>query len=494
MEENQNYLPVDLFTYLKLEKGYSLIIKGPPGSGKTTLALQILSSLEDNIKSIYLSTRIGDKSLYKQFSWLKGYERKIKILVSSEAFLSEIYKEEKEKSVKNAAKNVLKEINKEKQKEVSRLFFNEYFKSKKAPEISLIYKDIEMNLPAKTILVVDSIEGITNRYGLKEAEFTYMIQKDLVETADVTAIFISEENYPTPEDYVADGEIYLNYVIDESRRFRTIKINKFRGKEITQSSYPFTLNQGIFKIIFPINEYNIGKWEPKKEINDLFSTGIEELDKELKGGIRPGSFVNIEVSNIVPLEILRIIQSPLILNSFSTNKSLLIVSEPGTPYEFFKSYFNRWIPKDIIDSNLVYVDYAASTSKGPNHIALGGIDLEQASKLHRDIILEFLQKKEKSLSIIHHDSMEYIYGPELALRNIFSNISKLKNSDSVAISFTKPGQKINPEIKNISDYLFKLITLENGIFLYGIKPKTVYFAIEIDRKKGFPNLNLIPIV
>ena len=494
MEENQNYLPVDLLSYLKLEKGYSLIIKGPPGSGKTTLALQILSIIGENIKSIYLSTRIGDKSLYKQFPWLKKYERKIKILVSSESFLSEIYKEENEKSIKNAAKNILKEINKEKQKEVSRLFFNEYFKNKKASEISIVYKNVEMNLPAKTILVIDSIEGITNRYSLKESEFTYMIQKDLVESADVSAIFISEKNYPMPEDYVVDSEIYLNHEIDDSKRFRILKIHKLRGKEITQSSYPFTLNQGIFKIIFPINEYSIGKWEPKKEINGLFSTGIEELDKELNGGIRPGSFVNIEVSNIVPIEILRIIQSPLILNSFSTNKGLLLVPAPGTPYEFFKSYYNRWIPKDIIDSNLVYVDYSASTSKGPNHIALGGKDLEQASKLHREIILEFLHKKEKSLSIIHHDSMEFIYGPELALKNIFSNISKLKNSDSVAISFTKPGQKINPEIINISDYLFKLITRENGILLYGIKPKTVYFAIEIDRKKGFPNLNLIPMV
>jgi len=68
----------DLNKLIGADAGYSLIIKGPPGSGKTTFALSLLESLMNTHKALYFSTRVGDASLYQQFPWLKKIEKKYK--------------------------------------------------------------------------------------------------------------------------------------------------------------------------------------------------------------------------------------------------------------------------------------------------------------------------------------------------------------------------------------------------------------------------------
>src|SRR2546426_6564816 len=59
---------VDFFTG---RGGPSLIARGPAGTGKTTFALQLTEALGEVTASHYLSSRVSDESLYRQFTWLK---------------------------------------------------------------------------------------------------------------------------------------------------------------------------------------------------------------------------------------------------------------------------------------------------------------------------------------------------------------------------------------------------------------------------------------
>ena len=126
---------------------------------------------------------------------------------------------------------------------------------------------------------------------------------------------------------------------------------------------------------------------------------------------------------------------------------------------------------------------------------LGGLDITAAHNLHVKTVREFMTPKEMpGLIILHHDVLEYIYGVDLALKNIFENLTALKSAEKIAISLTKPGQKIKEEIANISDYQFKIILVENMMVIYGVKPKTIYYVIIVDDVKGYPNICLVPIV
>src|SRR5260370_36713422 len=49
--------------------GQVLLVQGPPGSGKTTFALEILNSLEETHK-IYASSRVAPARLRQHFPWI----------------------------------------------------------------------------------------------------------------------------------------------------------------------------------------------------------------------------------------------------------------------------------------------------------------------------------------------------------------------------------------------------------------------------------------
>src|SRR5512137_763547 len=65
-------IPEELHSFLSVRGGHSLIIRGNAGTGKTTLALQLMEELVDMDSSFYFSTRISDSVILNQFPWLAG--------------------------------------------------------------------------------------------------------------------------------------------------------------------------------------------------------------------------------------------------------------------------------------------------------------------------------------------------------------------------------------------------------------------------------------
>ena len=80
--------PGEILDFLRSPGGHSLLIKGRAGTGKTTLALQIIEELSDEQVDYYLSMRVSDESLYRQFPWLKEKAKRNEILKAGKVFLT----------------------------------------------------------------------------------------------------------------------------------------------------------------------------------------------------------------------------------------------------------------------------------------------------------------------------------------------------------------------------------------------------------------------
>ncbi len=83
-------IPPEVVTFLSGKGGRSLIVKGGAGTGKTTFGLELLERVGQPSRSYYLSTRIGDEALYRQFPWLKSTEMRTRVLDAAKLFLDAI--------------------------------------------------------------------------------------------------------------------------------------------------------------------------------------------------------------------------------------------------------------------------------------------------------------------------------------------------------------------------------------------------------------------
>src|SRR5256886_11263457 len=63
--------PRETVEFFNAPGGHPLIAKGPAGTGKPTFALQLTEELGEVTASHYLSSRVSDESLFRQFVWLK---------------------------------------------------------------------------------------------------------------------------------------------------------------------------------------------------------------------------------------------------------------------------------------------------------------------------------------------------------------------------------------------------------------------------------------
>ena len=65
-------LPGEIKQFFSSRFGKSLLIKGRPGTGKTTFVFEILYELCPGGNCLYISPRIDQSSSYGKFPWVEG--------------------------------------------------------------------------------------------------------------------------------------------------------------------------------------------------------------------------------------------------------------------------------------------------------------------------------------------------------------------------------------------------------------------------------------
>ncbi|MCK5415100.1 MAG: hypothetical protein KAJ35_06950, partial [Thermoplasmata archaeon] len=89
-------LPPEIHRFFTNPGGHSMIVKGRAGTGKTTLVLQLLEEVFTGLDNFYLSSRVSDTALYKQFPWLLSKERNERLIHASKKFLDSLDRSKEE--------------------------------------------------------------------------------------------------------------------------------------------------------------------------------------------------------------------------------------------------------------------------------------------------------------------------------------------------------------------------------------------------------------
>jgi len=499
-------IPTEIKEFLEKEGGSSMFLEGSSGTGKTTLGLQIIEEMAEEDKSFYLSTRVSDEAIYNQFPWLEEKEMRSQIMDASKVFLQAIYEEEELDAKKTVPENEKKKIEGAREflgtirkegppHEVDRTRLQQL--DRDIPSLNRIYDRINEILPDRSLLVIDSIEGITHKYGLDMETLVMTLQKDLVENSNTNLVMILERESAPELEYLADGVVQLKRHQLEGRDVREIMLKKLRAVEFKQPSYLMSLKGGRFKCFEPYELKMSGgnEWEPIEAQEDRYSTGIEDMDELLGGGFDTGSYNVFEIEENVSNEEFFSVIRPLFLNFIAQKRGVISVLSGGTHPENLRDDLIRFVPEELFNQKFRIVDHLSSHTDKPYKLALAGKNQKQYRKIYNQSMKEL--RGEEDLGILDYhalDTLEYMRGGDMALQELLSGVANTKNSDDIGIGILKPGLNLSKEIKNMADNYFVLLSINKTPCIYGVKPKTGLYAIVTDKEKGSPYIQLKQIV
>ncbi len=503
-------VPPEVIAFLSGKGGRSLIVKGGAGTGKTTFGLELLERVGQPNRSYYLSTRVGDEALYRQFPWLKTTEMRTRVLDAAKLFLDTIQAggkarepelpEPEQRKVK-AAREALASFGQERgpPTRVDRTHLHALLKRSPMPEVENVYNRIERALPEKSLLVIDSLEGVTHKYGLEMEEFVMALQKDLVEGSSTDVVMILEKPEAGGIEYLVDGLISIQREELDERRVRHLRLEKLRATNIGRARYAVTLDGGRFAALGLTNPHSgpvgQGPWKPVNDPERYYSTGIPDFDKILGGGFRRGSVNAFEVDVNVGIDDYYLLFTPTFLNFLAQGRGLIAVLAAGESPQRLRETLIRHVPANTFDTRVRIPDYTAAETEDPYILPM--------ARFGRDEALRAMVTAQKAVAgpdrkpfmeYTAFDTFESLMGDQVAIRMYFQGVARTKHVGNLGIGLLKPGLLVSSEVLNMMDTYFRIINVDNAPCIYGIRPRTTIYSISPDPEKGSPHAILTPVV
>ncbi len=515
-------MPQEIRGFFRGTSGRSLLIKGDAGAGKTIFALQLMERFTEIENSFYLTTRISDDVLYSHFPWLQEKEWQDRLVDVSRGFLDAISFTDKDVRIKEevdekqeklekgliSAKEMLEALHlRSAPRSVDRAKLRGLLKVRDLPELVHIYDRIETRLPKPSLLVIDSIEGLAEKYKLSPHKLITTLQKDLVEHSGTSLVVVVERIGDTPLDYLVDGVLTFDDEFRDGRRVRRMTFKKMRGVELKRPIYPFTLLGGRFRHFEPFEPRMYLFKEFHEPVNDtkdtelhtqgIFSSGSENLDSLLMGGYPHGSFVLVELGQHVPAMGVSYILGPTIENFLSQDRGVISVIADGQTPDMAKDIYEKLVGEERI-RNYVRLFKVRGIEKEEEKPWLVIVDIERYEdyiqswkKLYRSM----RKQTEKAILVTcNWDSIEAGFRPEEVEKVATSQISLSKSSGDLNIGIVKPGLGITQKLRNMADVHLRIENIMGALMLYGERPRTEIYNIGLDVGYKHPHLKLTPVV
>lgn len=460
--------PIEIVDILK-NGGQLFLIKGEAGTGKTTLAMEIIRIVEEmGGRSFYLSTRIPAEKVFTQFPWLKDLDIESRIM--------------------DARKTLLPKVDK---------FYIEFLNSHDF--LKVIYSKVAQEVKKPLVVVIDSIDALKADLDIPPENFT--IEKMMIEIAERTRtnmIFISEGTKETKLDYIADNIIVLRKKYINGRTIRFLELEKMRKMEIKRPIIVFSIKDSRFihfssKILeYPTKPLNI---DLSAKIDAYIPTSIEELDKILGGGFEKGSVNIIEVGRGVGRDY-RWISAPPVLNLLLRKRPAFFIPSEGHPPATVRKWFEPIVGEELY-KKYIHVFQFSSIKNNPdkNVHTISWADSVTDYKVIRETTLKILDETgaEEFLFYVGADTLEHLYG-EKDFRRIIGRLAKdAKDTNGVFLIIVKTGQKILDGLDHLASTYFKMENFAGITLFYGLLPTTGIYSLIIDETKDKITPKLIPL-
>ncbi len=509
---NTTGIPQPIRDFFHEPSARSLLVKGASGTGKTTFVLQLFEDVLPFDTSIYFSTRVSDEALYSHFKWLKEKEWRESILDASKEVLKvmratstpEELEEVAEKvEILNASKDFLSTIypSDEPQRMVERSRLEKLCQNYPLEELDKLYSSLERKLPKRCYVVVDSLEGIAEKWEVPITKIMSALQKDLVEGTNVSVIAVIEGKGDNSLDFLVDGTLTLHRSELNGRTIRELEIHKLRGMMIKTSRWLFTLIGGHFRLLPPhpaLDRTILRPFDPVPDSEMGYSTGHPALDSILGGGIPAGSRVLLEVGQHIPNDVVSIFTTPMACNFLMQGRGVVIIPEGGETAEDYKSKYSALVDPAVVEENMRVVE-KINPSRDQNKPYIVALEYQDALKDYGIWDKASLSLRERTgtgpLRILGLETQESRFGTE-EIREVISLVSESVQADGgVLLTVAKPGLvDATQRVANTANLHIRLARVDNSFVLYGVEPETEILYMQFGGDADGAPVDFIPVV
>jgi KaiC/GvpD/RAD55 family RecA-like ATPase len=523
-------VPKEILEFFRSPGGHSLIIKGDAGTGKTTFALQLIEEIFNEQIDYYLSTRVSDEALFRQFPWLREKAKNNEILKAGKKFLRKTAPSERDRPVEkrdelsNVTHGLLDALlDAERAPSVVRTELHKLEGQIESggigpegedldiisedgaivldmgaimPELDLAYDVVESNLPTRTLIVLDSIEALSESYGISAPKIMNTLQKDMVEHSNTNIAYVLESSGKSPLDYLGDGVVSLHIGDLEGRRVRSLVIEKLRGSSVHKWRYLFTLKDGRMNI-FEDQSFDWSNARKKRAPQNepeasRISMGHPSLDSIYKG-FPKGGLTLIEIGKNVPQDAIAWLENLFVIDHLSRKRGLFWFPQYSLDYDQMDVMIKEQTGVDKLSELLCVLDNGKRSIQEHQYIkVMEGNDANNDLRLDR--LSYGISKAEKPYAaLIGFDSLEDLYG-----KDVMPDISPFFDSmrragHSMIVEATEISSSL-PTLAHQAKMHFKIQNIDGSVLICGQKPFSPYYHIEFKDEDGEHEPILVPMI
>jgi KaiC/GvpD/RAD55 family RecA-like ATPase len=442
--------------------GDVLMIQGQPGTGKTTLALEILRNSPASRK-VYASSRTSPTKLRQHFPFLD------EVLDSM--------------SGRVARSNWAAEFHDLRGGPESDSVFNKVLRLKHAKEASL--------------MVIDSWEGaLKNATDDGRGMLESAILSEL-EDSKLSMVIVTEGSKIGDLGHLVDGIVTLSSSEIEGRITRTFSVNKMRGQRVMINRGLFSLDGGRFTFV-PYKVPRTGEGShvlpasPIPHPQSLYSTGSSDLDEMLGGGIKRGSFMLMDIDSNVPPDGPQLLLNTIRANFLNQGGSCFSVPVGNFSSEYVADSLRTYVGTEALEERVRIAEFDQDSPARKWKVLLKG-RLREDSQTFLSAWTSLNRESPKML-VVDYDRMQEVYGEDQPFSGLSDISAEIRDSGALNIGLASRHTRLREGLVRTADYHLRLISNEGSMLMFGVKPYTPISGARFEDQEGMPSFTLSPML